>query len=336
VRSASTPRRSILNHRRSGAGSFYSRGVAGLSGRRVGGALVVLVVLASVAGCGQETDRRPSAASPGVEPSASPSGTPAPSRPASATPSGGPRLPQLSGRPVTDVTPPAWLGTRVLPRTASGFGVVRPTPPELVKRAFTLPDRLPELPGDGFASRVTTPAPARVIARSTWEQGCPVGQGDLSWVRLAFWGFDNRRHTGELLMNRAVAQQLVQVFATLYAARFPIEEMRITRPEELDAPPTGDGNNTGALVCRPTTGGSSYSQHAYGLAVDVNPFQNPYEKGDVVLPELASSYLDRFRERAGMITADGPVVRAFDRIGWAWGGEWRSLKDYQHFSENGR
>ena len=137
-------------------------------------------------------------------------------------------------------------------------------------------------------------------------------------------------------MHRAVAQQMVQVFATLYAARFPIEEMRITRPEELDAPPTGDGNNTGAFVCRPTTGGSSYSQHAYGLAVDLNPFQNPYEKGDVVLPELASSYLDRHRDRAGMITADGAVVRAFDRIGWVWGGEWRSLKDYQHFSENGR
>jgi hypothetical protein len=206
----------------------------------------------------------------------------------------------------------------------------------LVKRAFTLPDRLSELPGDGFVSRVTTPAPARVIARSTWQQGCPVGRADLSWVRLTFWGFDNRRHTGELLAHRAVAEQMVQVFSTLYAARFPIEEMRITRSEELDAPPTGDGNNTGAFACRPTTGGSSYSQHAFGLAVDVNPFQNPYAKGDLVLPELASSYLERDRGRAGMITADGAVVRAFERIGWAWGGEWRSLKDYQHFSQNGR
>ncbi len=158
---------------------------------------------------------------------------------------------------------------------------------------------------------------------------------DLSWVRLTFFGFDGRRHTGELLVNRSVAGDLVEVFRTLYAERFPIEEMRITRADELDAPPTGDGNNTGAFACRPTTGATSYSQHAYGLAIDVDPFQNPYVKGDLVLPELASSYLDRDRLRPGMIEPDGPVVRAFAAIGWEWGGAWRSLKDYQHFSQNG-
>jgi hypothetical protein len=224
----------------------------------------------------------------------------------------------------------------VLPLAPSGFGQVRPTPPELVERRFTLTDRLPALPGAGFASRVTTPAPARVLQRSTWRRGCPVDAADLSWVRLAFWGFDGRRHTGELLVNRSAAAAIVTVFRRLYATRFPIEEMRITRLDELDAPPTGDGNNTGAFACRPTTGGSSYSEHAYGLAVDVNPFQNPYRKGDVVLPELASAYLERPWVRPGMITRRSPVVRAFDDIGWSWGGSWDSLKDYQHFSSTGR
>ena len=159
---------------------------------------------------------------------------------------------------------------------------------------------------------------------------------DLSWVRLTFRGFDHRRHTGELLVNASAADDLVAVFRDLYRARFPIEEMRITRKAELTAPPTGDGNNTGAFACRATTGGTSYSQHAYGLAVDVNPFQNPYTKGELVLPELASSYLDRGWVRPGMITPDGPVVRAFAAIGWGWGGSWSSLKDFQHFSANGR
>jgi hypothetical protein len=232
--------------------------------------------------------------------------------------------------------PPVWLGKRVLPRAANGFGEVRRTPPELIQRRFTLPDQRPALPGNGFASRVTAPAPADVIARSTWKKGCPVAATDLAWVRLTFRGFDRRRHSGELLVNRSVASELVSVFRRLYQARFPIEEMRITRLEELDAPPTGDGNNTGAFACRATRGATSYSQHAYGLAVDVNPFQNPYRKGDVVLPELASSYLDRSWVRPGMITADGPVVRAFAAIGWTWGGTWQSLKDLQHFSANGR
>ena len=104
---------------------------------------------------------------------------------------------------------PPWLGKRVLPRTADGFGEVRRTPPELDQRRFTLPDQLPALPGTGFASRVTSPAPSQVIARSTWKQACPVAAGDLSWVRLAFCGFDGRRHTGELLVNRSVADDLV-------------------------------------------------------------------------------------------------------------------------------
>ena len=274
-------------------------------------------------------------ATPEPEPTPSVAPAPSPTSPPSPSPSRTLPSPAPSDRPVIGAIPPRWLGKRVLPLQANGFGEIRPTPPELVVRRFTLPDRLPPLPGTGFASRVTTPAPADVIARSTWKKGCPVAADDLSWIRLTFVGFDGQRHTGELLVNSSVASDLVAVFRQLYAARFPIEEMRITRADELDAPPTGDGNNTGAFACRPVRGETTFSQHAYGLAIDVNPFQNPYTKGDLVLPELASSYLDRGRVRPGMITPDGPVVRAFSSIGWTWGGTWHSLKDLQHFSQNG-
>jgi hypothetical protein len=237
--------------------------------------------------------------------------------------------------PPLGTVPPAWLGTRPLPRTPDGFGEIRPTPRALRDRRFTLPDRLPALPGSGFASRVTTPAPDDVIARSTWAPGCPVRARDLAWVRLTFWGFDDARHTGELLVNRSAADDLVQVFHALYDARFPLEEMRITTKAEQTAPPTGDGNDTGAFNCRPVRGATTYSQHAYGLAIDIDPFQNPYLRGDLVLPELASAYRDRGRHRPGMILPGGPVVQAFARIGWGWGGDWTSLKDLQHFSANG-
>jgi len=192
------------------------------------------------------------------------------------------------------------------------------------------------LRGSGFQARVTDPAPPSVIGRSTWQAGCPVAADDLSWLRLTYWGFDGARHSGEMLVNRSVSDDVVEVFGQLYAARFPVESMAITRQRDLDAPPTGDGNVTGAFACRPVRGGSQYSQHAYGLAVDLDPFQNPYTNGDVVLPELASAYLDRDWVRPGMITPDGPAVRAFASIGWGWGGSWSSLKDYQHFSQNGR
>ena len=246
-----------------------------------------------------------------------------------------PSPPATTTAPPLGTVPPSWLGTRPLPLTADGFGEIRPTPKVLRDRRFTLPDTVDPLPGNGFASRIATPAPASVIARSTWVPGCPVTAHDLSWVRLTFQGFDGARHTGELLVNRSVAGDIVQVFHDLYDARFPLEEMRITTRAEQTEPPTGDGNDTGAFNCRAVRGATSYSQHAYGLAVDVNPFQNPYLKGDLVLPELAGAYRDRSWQRPGMILPGGPVVRAFARIGWGWGGSWHSLKDLQHFSENG-
>ncbi|MBF4161189.1 M15 family metallopeptidase [Nocardioides acrostichi] len=289
-----------------------------------------LLATAGLAGCAPGDTVSPTrsrAIAPGATLSPSVSTSPSP------TP-----LPSASSDPGS--VPPPWLGTRPLPTDAAGFGEVRPTPPRLRHRAFTLPDSVAELPGHGFTSRILSPAPASVIARSTWQPGCPVAASDLAWIRLAFWGFDHIRHTGELLVNAAAANDVVQVFTELYRARFPIEQMTITTRPELDAEPTGDGNDTESFVCRPVRGSTVLSQHAYGLAVDLDPFQNPYAK-DVdgvrrVLPELASSYLDRGDLRPGMITPSGPVFAAFARIGWGWGGAWNSLRDYQHFSANGR
>ena len=210
--------------------------------------------------------------------------------------------------------PPPWLGTRPLPLRPDGYGQAQPTPPELDPRRFTLPDTLAPLPGDGFAS-VVEQVPAEVLARSTWAAGCPVGPDDLAYVQLTFWGFDDQRHTGELLLNRSVADDVVGVFRTLYESGFRSRSCGSHTRSELDAHPTGDGNNTESFVCRPTTGSTStFSQHAYGLAIDLDPFQNPYTNGDLVLPELASSYLDRDDVRPGMITPDGVVVRAFESI----------------------
>src|SRR4029453_8549751 len=122
---------------------------------------------------------------------------------------------------------------------------------------------------------------------------CPIAAADLRYLTVSFRGFDGRAHTGELLVNARAANDLVTVFGQLFAAGFPIERMRISSLAELNAPPPGDGNTTEVFACRPARGQTAWSQHAYGLAVDVNPFQNPYQKGDVVLPELPPSSLGR-------------------------------------------
>ncbi|HET6707451.1 MAG TPA: M15 family metallopeptidase [Amycolatopsis sp.] len=227
------------------------------------------------------------------------------------------------------------VGARPLPRRSDGFGQIEPTPPELVNRALPTRDFLPPPASTQYASTIST-VPADVLARSTWQPACPVKAGDLRYLTMSFWGFDGRAHTGEMLVNARGAAGITQVFGQLFAARFPLEEMRVTSAAELTAAPTGDGNTTSAFVCRPARGQSTWSAHASGLAVDVNPFCNPYTRGDLVLPELASAYVDRSRKRPGMVLAGDATVRAFAAIGWSWGGNWRSPTDRMHFTATGR
>lgn len=230
-------------------------------------------------------------------------------------------------------TRPEWLGTRELPERPDGFGRVQPTPPELQDRRFATPSLLPPPASNGFESTISA-IPADVLARSSWHEDCPVGLDDLAYITVSHVGFDGNIHTGEMIVNGRVAADVVGVFAELYAAGFPIEEMRVIRAEEIDAPPTGDGNVTGSFACREAVNSGNWSQHAYGLAIDVNPFHNPYLKGDLVIPELASFYLDRDLRLPGMVETS-IVVEAFASIGWRWGGNWNSLKDWMHFSESG-
>ena len=239
------------------------------------------------------------------------------------------------GEELTAAARPDWLGTRELPRRGDGFGQAQPTPEELVDRRLPPPEPLPPPTSDDFEAAAAR-ASDEVLERSTWSSSCPVGRDELRYVTVTLWGFDDRPHTGELLVHHSAAEELVGVFEALYEARFPIEEMRIVTAAELDAPPTGDGNNTTAFVCRPGVGGATWSEHAFGLAVDVNPFHNPYVRGDLVLPELAGAYLDRNDHRPGMIQPGDVVTEAFADIGWGWGGTWRSSTDWMHFSASGR
>jgi hypothetical protein len=285
----------------------------------------VVILLAGVlllAACGT----RPSRPAAG----AAPTSGPAPTTTATTSPPAAVDTP--TSRP-----PVAWrVGARPLPLRPDGFGQVLPTPPQLRDRRLPTVDRLPPPPDGRFRSAVRAIDPAvRARMGATWSPACPVRLADLRHVTVSFRGFDGRPHSGELVVNRRVADQVVSVFARLYRAAFPIEEMRLVTTADLEAHPTGDGNNTAAFVCRAARQQRRWSAHAYGLAVDVNPFQNPYRRGDLVLPELASSYLDRGRVRPGMIRPGDVVTEAFAAIGWTWGGTWRSPTDRMHFSATG-
>jgi hypothetical protein len=300
---------------------------------RVGTASAVLLLTACTPATGPEPTR-PASPSPShdlpatADPSRIPSTSPPPGESTTRPAKPSPRRPRLDH----------WkVGAHPLPLRADGFGKVRPTPEVLRVRRMPTPDVLPP-PRDGRFHATVGPVTPRIRRRmgESWSPRCPVGLGDLRYVTVSFRGFDARPHTGELVLNARVARDVVGVFRTMYRARFPIEEMRLPTTADLEAPPTGDGNDTAALVCRATRGQTTWSAHAYGLAIDLNPFMNPYSKDGLVLPELASAYLDRSWRRPGMISVHGVVTRAFRRIGWTWGGSFVSLKDRMHFSATGR
>ncbi|MDP9184033.1 MAG: M15 family metallopeptidase [Actinomycetota bacterium] len=153
-------------------------------------------------------------------------------------------------------------------------------------------------------------------------------------LTLPYRDFAGATRTGHLVVNARVADSVVDVFRTLYAERFPIRSMRLVDEFGGDDDRSMAADNTSGFNCRNATGGSGWSQHAYGLAVDVNPRENPYVYGSTVLPPEGAAYLDRSDHRRGMAYPGSDPNSAFAREGWSWGGRWRN-PDYQHFSTSG-
>jgi hypothetical protein len=155
-------------------------------------------------------------------------------------------------------------------------------------------------------------------------------------VDVLYYSFDGRVHKGQIVIEERLVKDIREVFRVALDKRFPIKSVVPISHNQFykDGEWNSDGqsmlaNNTSAFNYRKVTGGKGLSMHAYGFAIDINPVQNPYIKGEVVLPEGA--FYDP--SKPGTLTRNCPVVKAFKRLGWTWGGEWKSLKDYQHFEK---
>lgn len=170
------------------------------------------------------------------------------------------------------------------------------------------------------------------LKRNLWHPGCPTPLSELRLLTVAYVGFDGKAHTGELVVNENAARPLQAVFDRLYHLGFRIREMH---------PLNDAGDDTAAFECRDAVASPcpgtppthSWSEHAYGEAVDINPVENPYTGCGVTRVKASIPYLNRSHHRLGMVT--NAVIDAFSSIGWGWGGSWVGTKDYMHFSENG-
>lgn len=153
----------------------------------------------------------------------------------------------------------------------------------------------------------------------------------LRRLDLDYWGFDDQPHRGALIVNERVAASATAVFAALFRDHFPIRRMEPIDAYGGDDERSLEADNTAGFNCRKVVGGSGWSKHAYGLAIDVDPVENPYLEHGNVHPQAGRDYLDRSNVRPGMAVDGGVLVKTFAAQGWFWGGRWSATPDYQHF-----
>jgi len=172
------------------------------------------------------------------------------------------------------------------------------------------------------------------MQQHSWRPGCPTPIADLVYIRLSHYGYDGAVHEGELVVHKDLAGEVLAIFKTLFARRFPVEKMKVIDDYQGDDAASMADNNTSAFNCRFVAGKPGvYSKHSLGRAIDINPRTNPMVMDGAVFPPAGSAFVDRRKGAPGILRAGDRAVREFVRRGWIWGGTWASMKDYQHFEK---
>ena len=158
---------------------------------------------------------------------------------------------------------------------------------------------------------------------------------ELAYIPLLHYGFDKKVHKGEIICNKHISEKVIGVFKTLYNKRYQIESIKLIDDFNANDDASMKANNTSSFNYRNITSGNRLSYHALGLAIDINPLYNPYVKytngGKIVLPKESEPFVDRAKRFAHKITLKDSAYAVFKEYGFSWGGEWDTLKDYQHF-----
>lgn len=188
-----------------------------------------------------------------------------------------------------------------------------------------------------FASAVDDAVSARINGFS-YTENPNIQLSDLSYLKMLYYGFDGNTYVGEMIVNRKIESDVLQIFKTLYENQYPIEKMVLIDDYNADDLLSMEDNNTSAFNYRTISGSDKLSNHSYGMAIDLNPKYNPYVKtasdGSVLCqPEGGREYADRSKNFAHKIDENDLAYRLFTEAGFTWGGSWNSVKDYQHFEK---
>lgn len=195
----------------------------------------------------------------------------------------------------------------------------------------------------GMAAQVFSvqPIPDSVFQRMqgrSWPEGCTVRRADLRYLRLSHVDADKKEHVGEMVCNKAIANDLLEIFRELYRQKYPIQHIRLIDDYEADDERAMRDNNSSSFCYRKISGSTKLSKHAMGMAVDINTLYNPYVRTGkdgrrIVEPATAVKYVDRRKSFPYKIVKGDLLYRLFLQHGFKWGGSWRTVKDWQHFEK---
>ena len=187
-----------------------------------------------------------------------------------------------------------------------------------------------------YASEIDDVIFARIKGKS-YKDDCIVPLSDLRYLHVLHIGFDGETHEGEMICNAAIAGDMLDIFKKLYEAKYQIEKIRLVDEYNADDETSMRDNNSSSFNFRFISHTKKVSNHGYGLAVDINTLYNPYVKevdGKInIEPATASEYVDRSKNFPHKIDHDDLCYKLFIQHGFEWGGDWKSVKDYQHFEK---
>jgi hypothetical protein len=185
------------------------------------------------------------------------------------------------------------------------------------------------------------PIPDSVFQRMqgrSWPEGCTIRRADLRYLRLSHYDAEKRQHVGEMVCNKAIADDLIEIFKELYRQKYPIQRIRLIDDYNASDERSMRDNNSSCFCYRRISGTTKLSKHAQGMAVDINTLYNPYVRTGkngrrIVEPATATKYVDRRKSFPYKIVKGDLLHRLFLQHGFKWGGSWRTMKDWQHFEK---
>jgi len=189
----------------------------------------------------------------------------------------------------------------------------------------------------GFTS---SPIDSIVFARmkgKSYKDDCTIPLSELCYLRVLHYDFEGNVCQGELVCNKSISNDLLEIFEALFNARYPIGRMVLIDDYDADDERSMTDNNTSCFNFRTVAGTTTLSAHSRGMAIDINPLFNPYVKQSrgktIVSPAAAGPYVNRANSFHYKIDRQDLCYRLFIAHGFQWGGAWRSCKDYQHFEK---